>query len=231
VASIAFGEEVPAIDGNVQRVISRLACLEKDPTRGETRGLVESLVRALLQGHPPDRLNQALMELGALVCKPGPPRCELCPWMRRCRARREGVQELLPRRAPRVEASRVSCYAAVIRDRERYLWRRRPEGTHNAGLWELPTTPWHGGEPETGRAEVDLVTLGRELDRDWSVGEALAGIRHSITRYRVRCVAHRVDDAVVVSSEDLRWATAAEAEALGLTAASRKLLEALPSLL
>lgn len=231
VASIAFGEAVPAIDGNVQRVLSRLLALEEDPVRGSGARTVEVLARELLQGVPADRVNQALMELGALTCTPRAPRCEECPWRRSCRARAAGVVELLPRKAPRVESSVVSCYAAVVCRGQDYLWRRRPPEGHNEGLWELPTTVWHGGEPETDRSAAELRQLGESLGRRWEVGESLALVRHSITRYRVRCVGHRVEDHDSGVGEALRWATFAEAQELGLTAAARKLVEKLPRLL
>ncbi len=230
VASIAFGEAVPAIDGNVQRVLARVLALEEDPSRRSGSAPIEVLARGLLGGSPPSELNQALMELGALVCTPRKPFCETCPWTQSCRARRAGVAELLPRRTPRPETSTVSCYAAVVRDGPRFLWRQREEGEHNAGLWELPTTRWHAGEPDPGRGHRELEGLGEELGREWRVGDAMVTVRHSITRYRVRCVGHEILDSQGQESEGLRWGSSEEAEAWGITAAARKFLAKLPPL-
>jgi A/G-specific adenine glycosylase len=137
VASIAFGAAVPAVDGNVRRVLARLHDLEA-PTAGELRALAARLI-------PEDRpgdLNQALMELGATVCLPRSPRCEACPVATWCRAREAGVQEARPRpkkRAP-VPEFRVSTRVLVQAD-GRALLVRRPEAGMLGGLWEFPAEP------------------------------------------------------------------------------------------
>jgi len=230
IASIAFDEQVSAVDGNVERVLSRLLALAEDPKRGEGRAVVEAAAHALVESAKPSELNQALMELGALVCTPRNPRCSSCPWKQSCRARAESDPERFPLRAPRPQSVPVSCYAAVHREGEALLFRRRAEGSHNAGLWELPTTEWHGGAPEPARAGSDLHRLGEELGARWEVGSALTQVRHGITKHRIQLVAHEVAGSVH-EREGLRWATCAEADTLGVTAATRKLLRRLPTLL
>lgn len=231
VASIAFGEEVSAVDGNVERVLARLLALESDPKRGPGAEVIRESATRLLRGRPPSELNQALMELGATICTPTAPRCPSCPWTRSCRARQQGVVELLPRRSPRPQPLDVACYAAVARRGAALLWRRRGPEEHNAGLWELPTTVWHGGEPDAARGERDLRALGESLQRGWKVGPPLTEVRHGITRHRIRVVAREVVDCDAAAAGDLAWAEAPEAERWGLTAAARKLLRRLPTLL
>jgi A/G-specific adenine glycosylase len=235
VASIAFDEAVAAIDGNVERVLSRLLALDSDPSRGGAAAAVRAAAAALLAHARPSVLNQALMELGARVCTPRAPRCGVCPWARSCVARRSGVPETFPRRPPRPPSIAVACYAAVLREGDALLWRRRPQSAHNAGLWELPTTAWHAGPADPAHAQRTLAELSRELGARWTVGEPLATIYHSITRHRVTVVGHRVTVAggrsTVTRGGDLRWATLDDAQALGLTAAARKLARKLPTLL
>jgi adenine-specific DNA glycosylase len=126
----------------------------------------------------------------------------------------------------------VSSYVAVVRHADHYLWRRRPDGAPNAGLWELPSTEWHAGAPETEAARDALEDLGRELGRRWRVGEPLTRIRHGITHHRIDFVAHGVEDPGRRRDADgLRWATPEEASDMGLTAATAKILRKLPPLL
>ena len=143
IASIAYGEVVPAVDGNVRRVLSRLLDLE-DPTDASLRKRAGELV-------DPDRpgdWNQALMELGATVCTPRSPRCTVCPLTRECRAVAEGTQELRPvsKRRPRV---RTVIYAVVVAFNpagEVLMVRRPPDGLLG-GLWEFPAVDVGAEDP------------------------------------------------------------------------------------
>jgi A/G-specific adenine glycosylase len=138
VASIAFGEVVTAVDGNVRRVLARLFDLP-DPKPSSLRSLAAGLV-------DPDRpgdFNQALMELGALICVPRAPRCEECPLASECMALDRGtVAERPPSRARKAipEAAMV-VLVAVVREpggETRLLLRRRPDEGLLAGMWEFP---------------------------------------------------------------------------------------------
>jgi A/G-specific adenine glycosylase len=230
VASIAFDEPVAAVDGNVERVFSRLLALDEDPGKGVGAQTVRAWAQALVRVARPSVLNQALMELGATVCMPRAPRCAACPWRRGCGARGSADPSLFPKRPPRRRTEEVACYVAIHTRGGKLLFRQRGADGLNAGLWELPTTQWHGGAPENPRARRELEHLGAELGVDWSVGEPVAAVSHSITHHRVRLVAHAVDGAPEVSGP-LRWGTALEAKTWGLTAATRKLLGRLPTLL
>lgn len=233
VASIAFGERVPAVDGNVERVAARLLALNENPKRAPGAAIVRELAHGLLREQDPGTLNQALMELGATVCTPRNPRCDACPWRSTCRARAAGDPTRWPAREARRASVEVASYAAVVRRGPDYLWRRRPEGVPNAGLWELPTTEWHPGQADVDAARDALEDLGRALQRRWEVGEPVARARHGITHHRITVVAHDVVDATAgpAAGDDLRWGDPGTATAWGVTAATRKLLDRLPSLL
>jgi A/G-specific adenine glycosylase len=101
VASIAFGVPVPLVDGNVARVLSRLHAIPGDPRTGAARAAVEAAAAGFLNRRRPGDHNQALMELGALVCLPRAPRCAACPLSGACRARASGAPESFPARRPR----------------------------------------------------------------------------------------------------------------------------------
>ena len=96
VGSLAFGIPALSVDGNVGRILCRIAGIEDDPRRAPVRRRLESLVADAMQVHPPGELNQAIMEIGARVCRPRLPRCDECPCARYCEAHALGIEELIP---------------------------------------------------------------------------------------------------------------------------------------
>src|SRR5262249_25178689 len=149
VASIAFGESVVVVDGNVERVISRLLDLDADPAQGEARRRVRAAASRLLDHAAPGDSNQALMELGATICLPRRPRCLACPLLDACAGGARGGAEDLPVRPAR-RASVVECrVVAVARDGERFLLVRNPESSELlAGVWEFPWTERGAGREQ-----------------------------------------------------------------------------------
>lgn len=145
IASIAFGLPVPAVDGNVLRVFARLQNDEADIALPETKERVNRLLSQVLCGlNSPGDFNQAIMELGAVVCVPnGPPRCECCPVASFCAGRKAGTMLQLPvksaKKPRRVEPMTVLL---LIRD-GRFALRQRKKSGLLAGLWELPNLPGH----------------------------------------------------------------------------------------
>jgi len=231
VASIAFGERVPAVDGNVERVFARLLALPGDPARGVARSEVRAWATAMLDRVDPAELNQALMELGATVCTPRSPHCGRCPWSARCRAHALGAANDYPRRPARKPAIDVLSFVAVARDSSgRMLFRCRAQGGHNAGLWELPSTAFLVPAADPNPA-AELRALGLELDRDWKIHGALTRVKHSITHHRITAVAHAVADPGRGAPAPLAWLNSEAARKRGLTAATSKILERLPTLI
>jgi A/G-specific adenine glycosylase len=159
IASIAYGERAPLVDGNVARVLGRVFAIADDikSTAGQKAlwKRAGELMTALPEGTAPGELNQGLMELGATVCSPVQPRCLVCPLAAVCAANRTGRQDELPVVAARKKASELPVLARTLvwlaRGEEIVLVRRAPEGLFG-GLWELPP--------------VDVATaLGVILDR------------------------------------------------------------------
>ncbi len=143
VASIAFGAAAPVVDGNVRRVLGRLAGIAGDPRRRAAARRIERLAGDILDARSPGDSNQALMELGATVCTPRRPECAHCVWATWCVARALGDPERFPERVPRRPS--VSVFRGEVRvvdQRGRWLLRRAPGGSHNAGLWEFPALEW-----------------------------------------------------------------------------------------
>jgi A/G-specific adenine glycosylase len=142
IMSIAFNRPEPAVDGNVMRVLSRYFLIEEDIMKGSTRAGMEELVRDLIPEGRASDFNQALMELGALVCTPKSPHCLTCPVMEHCAGRLAGREETLPiktkAKKPRLEQRSVALIEGQGAHAGRVLVRQRPATGLLARMWELP---------------------------------------------------------------------------------------------
>lgn len=138
ILSIAFNRSVPAVDGNVMRVLSRLCDIHDDIMQPATREGMEALAQQLIPAGQASAFNQALMELGALVCTPTSPGCPRCPVAEFCRAMAAGTQADLPVKAKARAPRPMDVVAAVIWDGGKVLIARRPQEGLLGGLWEFP---------------------------------------------------------------------------------------------
>ena len=239
VASIAFGEPVPVVDGNVVRVLARVLALEADPTRGAGARAIRQAAGELLDPGAPGDANQALMELGALVCRPREARCAECPLAPACRARAAGVPLRWPRLPARPAAIPVVRAAALLvcpGGSGELLFRRVPEGAHNAGLLELPWVELFRGKAgsrargpgasATARARAEAAF--REAGLPCRLAAWRGSVRHVITRHRIRVLAWEGTPGSALARRlppGHAWLAPAEALEAGVPAATRKLLE------
>ena len=144
IASIAFGQRYAAVDGNVVRVLSRLLESAADANRAETLQQFGEITSKMQPEDRPGDFNQALMELGAIVCIPnGEPKCSICPWETLCRAHTAGEEQKYPVRKKRNPRKIEKRTVLVVTDGERVLLRKRPEGGLLASMWEFPNAPRH----------------------------------------------------------------------------------------
>lgn len=190
VASVAFNADTPAVDANVERVLARVYALTTPPATPEGKRLLRSLAAGLI---PPGRardFNQALMELGALVCRPRNPDCRACPLAASCLAKARNLALDLPVKAPAKTIIPIGMGVGVIaRKGLFYVQKRVPHGIW-AGLWEFP-----GGQMEPG--ETPQQTALREVREETGFEAAIAGkltvVKHAYTRYRLTLHAFLLD--------------------------------------
>ena len=144
IASIAFGEKVPAVDGNVLRILSRLSLDEEDILKDVTKRRVEHQLMEVMPGERPGDFNQALMELGATVCIPnGKPKCEVCPWEKICLAHLQGREEEFPKKEPKKKRTIEKKTILIIQDENKSALHKRPASGLLAGLYEFPNLEGH----------------------------------------------------------------------------------------
>ena len=153
IASIAFGMDVSALDGNIKRVYARIFDIEEpvDSTTGE-KLLWELADKYLPKGHAGD-YNQALMDLGATICVPKNPRCLICPVMKLCQARQNGTQDERPVMKPKKEVPHYVNAAGVVIERKRVLLAQRPSQGLLASMWEFPNGRVNG-DPAKGLSKA-----------------------------------------------------------------------------
>ena len=164
IASIAFGLPYPAVDGNVLRVMSRIACSEEDIAKEKTKQKLKHELTLIMPERSGD-FNQSLMELGATVCLPnGRPLCDQCPVMHLCKAFHAGRETELPVKSGKKERRVEKRVVYVISCGEKILLHRREKKGLLAGLWEFPNVLTDEKERDLQtRAESDLEQLGIQL--------------------------------------------------------------------
>jgi A/G-specific adenine glycosylase len=204
IASIAFGQRVPLVDGNVARVFARIFNIRAAVTKPAIQKRLWIVAETLLPDCDPGTFNQALMELGALVCTPVNPRCVVCPMARVCTALSKSIQNELPNRGDKRPHKLVVHDAALIQRDGRILLQRRPSKGLLAGMWELPPL-------EEKRSRMSQPVLS---------------IRHTITNRRITLRIFACQNGERVKSGGrLRWISPRNLERLTLPAAHRRALE------
>ena len=224
ILSIAFGLPHAALDANVRRVLSRLCAL----ARG-TETELQRLASSLLDRERPGDFNQALMELGALVCAPKAPQCARCPLSLVCGAFAEGVPEAYPERRKRPNVPHHDVATGVLFDRQgRLLIQRRSEESMLGGLWELP-----GGKREGDESIEDACRreLREELGIDVEVGELVDKVNHAYTHFKITMYAFRccIREGAPKSAGGLplRWVLLSDLDGYAFPRANRRILDAL----
>jgi A/G-specific adenine glycosylase len=182
ISSIAFGADQPVVDGNVKRVMARIFALSEatNTTKGEKQ--IWALAREQLpQGQAAD-YNQALMELGALVCTPRKPNCDQCPITAHCQAYQSGRQADFPVRVRRAKVPHHAVTAAVIWREEQVLIGQRAQDEMLGGMWEFP-----GGKQEDGETLEKCLKreIKEELGVKIKVGAQLGIFQHAYTHFKV----------------------------------------------
>jgi A/G-specific adenine glycosylase len=230
IASSAFAERAPIVDGNIERVLCRVFRVHGNPKETAVQKVLWSIADDLVPANKPGLFNQALMEIGAEVCTPRNPQCEDCPLSRACLAKRHGEQLFLPKRSPKKPLPSYTVVVGVIHKDGRILIdKRKPDGLLG-GLWEFP-----GGKKESG--ESLEAALHREVREELAITirleRPLAVVDHTYSHFRVRIHAF---ECTYVSGEprcitcaEFRWVRLQDLGRYAFPAANNKIIQVLRS--
>lgn len=230
ILSIAFDLPQPILEANTVRLLSRLLGFDGDPLSKEGQQLLWAMAERLLPRHGAGRLNQALMEVGSLVCFPKAPNCEACPVAVLCLAQQQGRQAAIPRPKARRQFEAVREAAVVVRRGRKVLLLRWPEGRRWAGLWDFPRfrLQSHRATETSGEIaeEVFRLTGARVVP-----GRLLKTLTHGVTRFRITLECHEAEFVSTARKKagafETAWVHPSQLDNYALSSTGRRLAEML----
>jgi A/G-specific adenine glycosylase len=211
IASIAFDQDEPALDGNIRRVMARVFNVEAPARSPEGERQILALAAAHLPPGQAGDYNQALMDLGASICLPRAPLCNSCPLTEICQARPLGLQEARPILEKKPAIPHYQVTAAVVVEEHRVFLAQRPADGLLGGLWEFPGGKLQDGEDLQACLKREIM---EELAVDTEVGRAFGVYKHAFTHFRVTLHAfccHFLNGVPrAVEAQAIRWVTLEE---------------------
>lgn len=226
VMSIAYNHVLPVVDGNVIRVITRFYTISDDVGKAATKKSILDRMTRLIPENTPGDFNQAVMELGAIVCTPKNPRCEECPVSEYCGAFQTQTTALYPVISKKQKIPEYQVILGLIMRAGKFLIQRRPDIGHLAGLWELP-----GGK--IFENETPEQTLNRkcreELDLQIQVHEKLATASHVYSHFKIHVSVFLCDAGDQkerpLKNQMLKWISSEEIASYAFPSVNHKLFE------
>lgn len=218
VMSIAFDRPVPAVDGNVLRVFSRLFAFKENIKEKETVERIQNTVSELFQKTKRSEMTQAWMELGALICLPAVPKCGKCPLNTECEAKKKNLTDRLPIVSKRPKIKKVETAAMILQKNGNLLLEKKPLGQVMGGLWTFPTV-------ELKNKEAEIPALFREkFGHQIKLTDKSATFSHSYTVHRAKLdVYHAELLKEGKSSAELRWVSTSRIKETPLPAVHAKI--------
>jgi A/G-specific adenine glycosylase len=228
VLSIAFNQPYAVLDGNVKRVLARVYEISAPINKPSSYKMFKGIADSLLDHFHPGRFNQALMELGALVCKPKNPDCNACPVNIGCRAKRGGHVDQFPKRIQKPKTPlRKIAVGVVYRNSHMLITRRKSEGLLG-GLWEFP-----GGKiGKHERPEQACVReIKEEVNLDVTITDHITQVKHAYTHFKiimeVFSCRYLSGDIILNGPVDFRWITLNEIDQYPFPKANHKFIHLL----
>jgi A/G-specific adenine glycosylase len=225
VLSIAFDQPYPVVDGNVKRVISRLFAMEAPVNISKSNKQYQGAAADLLDNSRPGAFNQAVMELGALICRPQSPLCAACPIQAHCKAYRSNRTAELPRKQAKSPVPQYRIAVGVVFKNGRVLITRRKENGLLGGLWEFP-----GGKirnKETSESAC-LREIKEEVNLTIKIDAHLCRIKHAYTHFKILmdvfCCTYASGQVRLKGPVDFRWISLENLESYPLPKANHKFL-------
>lgn len=229
IASIAFDVHAPVLDGNVIRVFARLTDLDEDVTQEPVKAKLWDLAHDRLPASRPGDYNQALMELGRVICKPRNPLCRECPIRAYCLAYSHNTQNQRPVKTRKAPTPHYDVAAGIIWNKEGHLLiTQRPLDGLLGGLWEFP-----GGKREQDETMQDCLRreLREELAIEVEVEELFTVVQHAFTHFKITLHAftcyHQGGQPQKIGVHDWAWVAQEELSRYSFGKADREIIKAL----
>lgn len=202
ILSLAFNKKAPIVDGNVSRVLARVFGIHDPIDESATRQKIYQLQSELVPENKPGVFNEALMELGALVCTPKQPKCLTCPLQKFCYAFKHSETDVLPKKKNKIKITQVYACAVILKMKDHVFLHRRPEGEIMGGLWEFPE--WKLGQEEQTDSQQKQF-LSEELNLPLKVLIPVGKIKRSYTRFQERMSVFEVEVKALPRSLTRGW--------------------------
>ncbi|MET1414026.1 A/G-specific adenine glycosylase [Roseibium sp. HPY-6] len=220
IAAIAFNRPAAVVDGNVERVLTRLKQIETPLP--DAKPEIRDAMAGLTPHDRPGDFAQAVMDLGATICTPRRPACGLCPWMNDCEVQNSNLAETLPRKAPKKEKPTRygAAFVAVDRKTGAVLLRRRPPKGLLGGMTEVPGTEWSETfDPARAAGQAPFAGAWKKCTSE---------VKHTFTHFHLRLTVFRTDteDAVLSKVGGAWWSPTASLEDEALPTVMRKVVSA-----
>jgi A/G-specific adenine glycosylase len=224
IASMAYGERAPILETNTVRLFARLLAYPDDPTKSVGQKLLWDMAKQVLPRTNIAHFNQALMELGSLVCTPTSPKCGECPVSPLCGAFQTGLQNEIPKAAAKTKFTAVREAAVIVKKNGHVLIRQCGVNERWAGLWDFPRFEITSEGPLFVREEL-LNKTHAQTGIAIKPGNLLTTIKHGVTRFRITldCYGAQYASGRVSADKQIRWIRPVELRELPLSATGRKL--------
>lgn len=226
IASLAFKQDVPLLDGNVIRIFTRLFNIADDVRQSAATKKLWTLAENILPTGKAAPWNEGLMELGRRICTPKTPNCSICPIAKFCEAYQSGTQSERPVKAPKAKTPHFDVTAAVTRRADgRILIAQRPAENMLGGLWEFP-----GGKREAGETLKECLKreIQEELGIEIAVGEQIGTVKHAYSHFRITLYAfdcqHVNGEPQAIDCADWAWVTLDELDRYAFPVTDQKII-------
>jgi A/G-specific adenine glycosylase len=212
IAAIAFDKPVAAVDGNVERVISRLDAIETPLP--ESKPAIKARAQALMTEHRAGDFVQALMDLGATICTPRSPNCLTCPWLEDCKGREQGIAATLPRKLPKKAIPTRKGHAYFAQNPNGHvLLRRRDEKGLLGGMTEVPGSEWAQVQPD----------MRPPIEAEWKKRPGI--VEHTFTHFHLEVTVWVAQNAGrKLPDESYRWVSLSQLDGEALPTVMRKIV-------
>lgn len=230
IVSIAYDKPAPILEANTIRLFARLIAYRDDPTKSAGQRRLWATAEEVLPKKNVARFNQALMELGSLVCKPALPLCDQCPVGALCETNRLGLQDRISGAKKKLKFTEVREAAVVVRKKGKFLLRQCAEGERWAGLWDFPRFEVESEGPLFVQQELSK-SVSQQTGITIGSAQLLETLKHGVTRFRITLDCFEADfkSGRVRSTrkKPVRWVTVKDLNKLPLSVTGRKIAKSI----